>query len=92
MTRIVIKKLVWDDWNREHIEKHSVTVDEVEITLKNLVAHKKGYKGRYIIIGRCKNRLISVVVDRKDKNTYYVVTTRDSDKKERRIAYEKENK
>lgn len=22
--------LIWDDWNREHIKKHSVTVAEVE--------------------------------------------------------------
>lgn len=30
MTRIKIKKLVWDVYNLEHISKHNVVQDEVE--------------------------------------------------------------
>ena len=36
MTRIVIKKLIWDEWNREHIKKHNVAVDEAEEAVANL--------------------------------------------------------
>jgi len=37
MTRIIVKKLLWDDWNREHIKKHNVTVKEIEIAAKNII-------------------------------------------------------
>ena len=30
MTRIIVKELIWDSINREHIKKHNVTVTEVE--------------------------------------------------------------
>lgn len=90
MTRIVIKKLIWDEWNREHIKKHNVSVDEAEEAVNNLIAHKKGKKGRFIAIGRSGTRIISVLVGRKETGVYYVATARDSDKKERRLVYEKE--
>ena len=92
MVRITIEKIVWNKWNEEHIKKHSVSTDEVENVVHNLIAYKQGYNGRYILIGRSNNRLISVIVSRKTAKTYYVVTARDSDKKERKIVYDKENK
>lgn len=92
MTRIVIRKIIWDSFNRVHIKKHNVTVEEVQFVVKNLIAHKQSYKGRYIAIGRSTNRIISVVIRRKGPNTYYIVTARDANKKERRLTYEKEKK
>jgi len=92
MTRIVIKKLIWDEWNREHIKKHNVAVDEAEEVVANLIAHKRGKKGRFIAIGRSGSRIISVMVGREGTGIYYVATARDSDKKERRMVYEKEKK
>jgi len=91
MTRIVIKQLIWDKWNREHIKKHNVMEEEGEEVAKNLIAHKIGQKGRFIAIGRSGTRLLSLVLSRKDPGVYYVVTARDSSKKERREIYEKEN-
>lgn len=90
MTGIVIKKIIWDEWNQEHIKRHNLTVEEVETAIDDFIAHKKGNKGRYILIGRCKGRLVSVVINRKAECTYYIVTARDADKKERKIVYEKE--
>ncbi len=90
MTRIRINLLIWDSYNTEHITKHSVSVDEVEGAIKNLIAHKKGKKGRYIAIGRFESRLISVIIRRKTTGVYYPVTARDSSKKERKEIYEKE--
>lgn len=90
MTRIVIKKLIWDEWNREHIKKHNVTVGEAEEAVANLVAHRRGKKGRFIAIGRSGSRIISVLVGREKTGIYYVATARDSDKRERRIVYDKE--
>lgn len=90
MTRIVIKKLIWDEWNREHIKKHNVTVDEVEEAAKNIITHKKAKLGRYLIMSRVGRRMISVAVSKREAGVYYPATARDSAKKERKIIYEKE--
>ena len=90
MTRIVIKKLIWDAYNTEHIKKHKVAVDEAEEIGKNFISHKKGKSGRYLVVGRSGSRLISLVVKRKKIGIYYLVTARDSSRKERREIYEKE--
>lgn len=90
MTRITIKKLVWDAYNIEHIKKHNVTVDEAEEAGKHFISHKKGKKGRYLAIGKSGARLISLIVKRESAGVYYLVTARDSSKKERTQIYEKE--
>jgi len=41
MTRIIVAKLVWDDWNREHIQKHDVTENEIIKAGKNIIYHKR---------------------------------------------------
>ena len=92
MTRIVVKKLIWDKYNVEHIKKHDVKVQEVEEVAKSTLAHKKAKKGRYLIIGRAGTRILSVVLNRKGLGIYYPVTARDADKDERRILYAKEKK
>lgn len=92
MTRVTVKQLIWDAWNLEHIKKHRLTVNEVEVATVNSLAQKKGKKGRYIIIGRSGKRIVSVAVSRKGTGIYYVVTARDADKRERNILYEKESK
>ena len=92
MTRIKVKKLIWDEYNREHIKRHEVSVEEVEEIRKNYLVHKKGKKGRYLMIGRCGSRILSVVINRKETGIYYPVTAYDADKPERRILYEKESK
>ena len=90
MTRIVVKRLIWDKYNVEHIKKHNVTVEEVEYLAKNILAHKKAEKGRYLIIGRANLRIITVIINRIGAGIYYPVTARDAAKKERRRVYEKE--
>ena len=90
MTRIVIKKLIWDEWNREHIKKHNVSMVEVEEAAKNVITHKKAKFGRYLIMSRVGSRMISVVISKQEAGVYYPATARDSAKKEREIIYEKE--
>ena len=92
MTRIIVKQLVWDERNTEHIKKHNVSVEQVEEIGKNQLAHKRGYSGRYIIIGRSGTRILSVIIRRVKTSIYYPVTARDAGKDERRRIYEKENK
>lgn len=90
MTRIKIKELIWDEYNIEHIKKHNVTVSEAEEAVENFIVHKTGKKGRYIAMGRSGTRLISLIVRRVSSGVYYLVSARDSSKKERREIYEKE--
>lgn len=92
MVRVKIRELVWNDHNREHIKKHNISIEEVENAIQNLIVHKKGKKGKYIAIGRTGKRILSVVIGREKTGVYYVVTARDSDKRERKIVYEKEKK
>ncbi len=92
MTRIVVKELVWNEWNIEHIKKHNVVQNEVEGATRNATVHKKAKQGRYLIIGRVGSRILSVIVNRKRVGIYYPVTARDAARKERRQVYEKEKK
>ena len=92
MTRIQIEQLIWDDVNREHIEKHTVTKEEVQEAIAHITAHRKGYLGRIALIGRSGKRILAVLVAPKKDKKYYVVTARDADKKERRLVYDNEKK
>lgn len=92
MTKIIIKFLIWDDYNIEHIKKHNVTQNEVEELTKNIIVHKRAKMGRYIIFGRAGSRILSIVVRRYQAGTYYIVTARDAAKEERKKVYETEGK
>jgi uncharacterized DUF497 family protein len=92
MTRIVIRELIFDERNREHIKKHNVVESEIILAGNNLIYHRQSYKGRYLAIGRSGTRLITIVINRKGPGKYYVVTARDTSKKERRNVYAKEKK
>lgn len=92
MTRIVIKELIFDEWNIEHIKKHNIEVLETIRAGKNIIYHKRAREGRYLAIGRSNTRLIALVLKRKATKRYYLVTARDASKKERRKVYAKEKK
>lgn len=82
-----ITKLIWDEWNINHISKHKVTPDEVEESLTDehvvfLVSHTN----RVLSLGSSGKRLLTVVLQQqKSKTHYYVVTARDMAIKERAI-------
>ncbi|OGG26014.1 hypothetical protein A2960_05670 [Candidatus Gottesmanbacteria bacterium RIFCSPLOWO2_01_FULL_39_12b] len=92
MTRIVIKKLIFDAYNLEHIRKHNVSEMEVIEAGKRIIFHKKSYKSRYLAVGRVNRRLIALAIRRVNTGEYYLVTARDAGKNERRRVYEKEKK
>lgn len=92
MTKIKISQLIWDTWNRKHIKKHNVTVDEVIEGIQKVNAHREGYSGRIILIARVGTRILAILVSPKENKKYYLVTARDADKKERRLLYDNEKK
>jgi len=90
MTKIKVKTIIWEEWNIKHIKKHNIVPSEVTEVGSSLIYHQKTRKERYIAIGRSGTRLITLILSRKDTGTYYLVTARDSNKKERRRVYDKE--
>ncbi len=92
MTKIIVKQLVFDKYNLEHIKTHEVTQAEIEEVGKNFVYHRKTHTSRYLAVGRVRTRIITIVIRREAVGRYYPVTARDASKKERRALYEKESK
>lgn len=92
MTRIKVKELIWDSWNIEHIRKHDVSQQEIIESIENTSYHRRAHSGRYLSVGRAGNRIITVIIRWQKLTTYYLVTARDANRKERKDVYEKENK
>lgn len=84
MTRVIVRELIFDIFNIEHIKKHNVTAEETILVGKNAIYHEHGKRGRYIVVGRVDKRLITIIVKRKSLKRYYLVTARDARKEERR--------
>ena len=82
--------LVWDDWNRGHIKKHKVSIEEVEEVWKDYSLIVESYLERSMIFGRTKKgRLLTVVLSYLRQIRPYVVSARDMSYKERKVYYEK---
>lgn len=89
MTRIKIEQLIWDEWNLGHIKKHDLSTEEIAEASRFIVYHKSSYQKRYLVICKGKERLITLVIKRKSQGKYYLITARDTSKKERRRIDEK---
>lgn len=86
---ITAKDLIWDKWNREHIEKHNILPRQVEQVFQDINrVYEKGYNTRTMVIGRCGKKMLSIIMAKEDKK-YYVITARDASKEERLIYYKK---
>ena len=80
-----IFRLLWDEWNVEHIARHAVDQSEAEEVVRNDPYITKGRRGTYRVIGRTDGgRFLTVVVSPRDDGAYYVVTAREADPSERR--------
>ena len=88
---VEIGELQWDDYNSHHIGKHKVSIREIEETCVNKISVLSGYNHRQMLFGKTnKGRYITVILVRKIKNIFYVVTARDTSKKERKYVYDQE--
>lgn len=82
---VVVKHLVWEEGNTQHIARHEVTTDEVEEVCHGIHIAMDGKEGRLLIVGLTrKGRLVTAVLDPEpEAAVYYPVTARSADKKER---------
>lgn len=88
---IIIKKLIWDEWNVAHITRHNVLSEEVEDVCRGEYVSYESYDGRFEVIGKTQQgRILLIVLDPEPtKGEYYVVTAHTANKKDRAI-YENE--
>ena len=78
--------LVWDQWNTDHINKHKVTVKEVEELYFSEYIKKETYKKRLKLLGETTSgRYLTVIISFEKQKQPYVVSARDMSKKERKI-------
>lgn len=90
--KIIIRELVWDKINVEHIKKHELSVTEIEGALKDdSRLYLKGHSGRDVVLCKIGNRMLALVLGKESEGKYYVVTARDMCKKERTIYREGKN-
>ena len=81
-----IEKLIWDNWNKNHIARHGVSSDEVEEACHIPHAIRETYKNRLMLIGITKkNRILAIVLEKEAEKSYYVVTARTANRKEQQI-------
>jgi len=80
-----IRRLIWDDWNEEHVLKHGVTTGEVEeVCYSKHYAIKSG-KNKMAIWGQTEDgRYLLVVLGVREYGDYYPVTSRDMEDRERK--------
>jgi uncharacterized DUF497 family protein len=77
--------LVWDDFNKSHLNKHSVSVREVQEACQNILGKFPAKNDRFLLIGKTKNeRIISMIAAIKGSKSIYIVTARDTSKNEKK--------
>lgn len=61
---LIIRQLIWDDWNVEHISRHNMVPAEVELSLADEHAvFLRAKQGRVMVLGRAKKRLITTILN-----------------------------
>lgn len=77
-----VNKLIWDEWNKNHIKKHNLTTDEIEEVCRSKNKIYKTYRGRIEIIGRTNlGKKLKIILSPEDRNLelygkgiYYPIT------------------
>jgi uncharacterized DUF497 family protein len=87
---MLVRQLIWDNWNITHIARHNVIPEEVEELCHANPQTEAANKGRIRVTGETsKGRIISAFLDPEPKTgEYYTVSARDASKKERRLYEE----
>ena len=81
--KLVIKRLIWDEWNIAHIARHNVIPQEVQEVCERRPVERKGHKNRIFLIGHTeKNRMLTVILNQAEQeNVYRPITAYDASKR-----------
>mgnify|MGYP003891328523 CR=1 FL=1 len=82
LNMLKVEGLVWDEWNKKHIAKHKLSVDEVEEVCQGNYEVIESYRKRILILGKTrKGKVLAVVLSPEDRDlkpygngVYYPVT------------------
>ncbi len=82
LNMIVVKGLIWDDWNKEHIGRHGILPEEVEEACHSTNEVVESYRKRILLIGKTKKgKLLAIVLSPEnrslqqyDEGIYYPIT------------------
>lgn len=88
---ITLRRLIWDDFNVDHIAKHDVLPAEVEAVCHGAFLLLEGKQGRLLVIGETNaGRMLTIVLapGNPEQGVYYPVTARPASQKERRLFLE----
>lgn len=82
---IVVRRLVWEKTNADHIARHGVSQSEVEEVCHNKPVFLSGHSGRVMAVGLTSaGKAISVILDAEEEHgVWYPVTARSADRNER---------
>lgn len=84
-----VDDLIFNEKNIEHIARHNVLPDEVKQIIEGKTLFLKAKFDRVMAIGQTeKGRFLAVILEKAKNNTYFVVTARDADRKERKMHKE----
>lgn len=79
-----IKNLIWDEWNTEHVLRHGVTQNEVEeVCFSRHFAIKSGRNKMAVWGQTIGGRYLLVILGVRDYGSFYPVSARDMDEKEK---------
>ena len=78
---LVVRKLIWDTWNKQHIARHHIVTGEVEaICHENPLVLQGQQKRRLVLLGQTEDgRVLGVVLESKGHGQYYPVTAYSAD-------------
>lgn len=85
---MIIYGLVWDVWNKRHIAKHGVTIEEVEEVCHGKHTITKSFRKRIMLVGETKKgRRLAIVLSPENRNLdtynegiYYLITSYEKSK------------
>ncbi len=83
---MIIRKLIWDEWNIDHIARHNVEPEEVEEVCKSKNLFNKWKNKTYRVIGQTEDgRYLTIFLAPRIGQSYYPVTARDAVAREKKV-------
>ncbi len=85
---LYVQELLFDDWNEDHIARHSVIPEEVEEVCQGDLFVSRTRERRLRVIGQTEaGRYLTVILAPRGRGVYYPITARDATAAERRLYH-----
>ena len=90
MKDVIIDVLIIEEDRPAHIAKHNIIIDEVLEVLIDDYVYFSGRENRWLVIGKTAKKVLLTIVlgERRQENTYGLITARPASRKERSFYVE----